>query len=234
LLEGGRIIMPAPKDPVAYERYRKNISQSLFKHYATHPETHEKIRAASTGRKHTEESKQKISATHKGEIKSLEHRQKISAALKGRNYRNGYIITDETKNKIRITLTGRKASEETKKKLSVMRQGEKCYWWRGGKSFEPYCPKFNRDLRRRVRAFFGNVCVNCGKTKAENRNWNMDVHHVNYDKMLCCNEVKPLFVTLCHSCHVGTTHTKDRLQWEIKFTKLIESEYNGKCYVEKT
>jgi hypothetical protein len=45
---------------------------------------------------------------------------------------------------------GTKRNEETRRKLSECKQGEKHPNWKGGISFEPYCPKFNADLKRRV------------------------------------------------------------------------------------
>lgn len=105
------------------------------------------------------------------------------------------------------------------------RSGENSVLWRGGKSFEPYCIKFNAYFRERVRAFFNNKCVECGMSPT---NELLNVHHVNFDKSSCCNNSKPLFVTLCRSCHAKTNF--NRSFWESKYTELINSKYGGKCY----
>jgi hypothetical protein len=115
-------------------------------------------------------------------------------------------------------------SKRQKEKMSIP---ENCPTWKGGVSFEPYCHKFNKNFKDRVRAFFGKVCIECGKTEKDNGK-KLAVHHVNYDKMICCNDVKPLFITLCKSCHTKTNNNRE--YWETHFTLIIEERYNGKCY----
>lgn len=102
--------------------------------------------------------------------------------------------------------------------------------WKGGISFQPYCQLFNTDFKTRVRVFFDNKCVECGKTNKENCK-NLCVHHVNYEKSACCDDVEPLFVSLCSSCHSKTNTNRE--YWEEKFTNLIMEKYNGKCYYTK-
>lgn len=103
--------------------------------------------------------------------------------------------------------------------------------WRGGISFEPYCPKFDEDLKERVREFFGKCCYICGIGESETGQ-KLDVHHVNYQKMACCEEeIKPLFVPLCRKCH-GKTHG-DREYWEEFFTISLEYLTDGECFYSK-
>ena len=109
-------------------------------------------------------------------------------------------------------------------------RGELSPAWKGGISFAPYCPKFNNEFKTRVRAFFDNKCVLCGKTKEENGK-NLSVHHVNYDKMVCCNENEPIFACLCVSCHTKTNHNRECLREIIE--KKINEEYNGKSFYTK-
>jgi hypothetical protein len=109
--------------------------------------------------------------------------------------------------------------------------GEKSHLWQGGISFEPYCKRFNNALREKVRAFFKNECVICGKNKIENDNKNMSVHHVEYDKTACCNDKKVHFVTLCHSCHAKSN--KDREEWKSMFLRILDEFYDGKFYCIK-
>ena len=49
-----------------------------------------------------------------------------------------------------------------------MNSGEYAVNWRGGIQYAPYCHLFTREFRTRVREFFGNKCLICGKTKEEN------------------------------------------------------------------
>ena len=101
--------------------------------------------------------------------------------------------------------------------------------WLGGKKYEPYCWKFNKEFKQRVRAFFNYQCVECGAP--ENGNI-LHTHHVNFRKGSCCDPSAPrLFVCLCNYCH-GRTHG-DRPYWEQHFTELIVSYYGGKCYFTK-
>lgn len=71
-----------------------------------------------------------------------------------------------------------------------------------GSSYGKYCEKFNDFLKRRVRAYMGNECILCGKTKKENRGRDMSVHHVYDNKMVCCNDDDRVkFAPICMSCH---------------------------------
>jgi len=72
--------------------------------------------------------------------------------------------------------------------------------------------------------------VECGKTEAENGQ-RLETHHVNLDKMACCNDNKPLFVALCKSCHGKVQYNKD--YWQQHFTDMINDKHNGKCYIPK-
>ena len=124
---------------------------------------------------------------------------------------------------------GKKHSEESRKQMSCTRRG--ITEFDRFISYDPYCIKFNFDLRERVREFYGRECVMCGKDEIENKQ-RLDVHHVNYDKMACCNDTKPLFVPLCKSCHTTITN-KGINKYEDHFTKLIEEEYGGECFAPK-
>jgi len=109
--------------------------------------------------------------------------------------------------------------------------GENNPSWKGGVSFEPYCPKFNRKFRKRVRAFFNHKCVACGMTQEENGK-DLSVHHVHYDKKTCCKEGEDVkdrkFVALCKSHHADTNN--NRAFWEDWYTEIINEFYGGQCY----
>jgi len=107
---------------------------------------------------------------------------------------------------------------------SEKHRGDKCHLWKGGVSFEPYCVKFNRRFKYRVREFFKNRCVECGIETS----YKLHVHHVNYNKQTCCNDGIPLFVTLCRGCHVKTHF--DLEYWEEHFKEILALQYGNKCY----
>lgn len=100
--------------------------------------------------------------------------------------------------------------------------------WNGGASFDNYCEKFNGNLRKRVRKFWsdliGDRCVVCGKSSIEDGNA-LNVHHVTYDKNICCNGEIPLFVPLCNKHHSKTNYDRDG--WEIWFKYYIWGATNG-------
>lgn len=113
------------------------------------------------------------------------------------------------------------------KYMGRLYSGENSPNWKGGISFEPYCPKFNRGFKERVRDFWNHECGFCGKSE-ENNGKKLAVHHVNYDKMVCCNNVAPLFILLCESCHTKTNYNRD--YWEEMFTNYIMIWFDGESY----
>jgi hypothetical protein len=110
--------------------------------------------------------------------------------------------------------------------------GENTVTWKGGISFEPYCPKFNNDLRRRVRIFFDNHCVMCGKS-GEDNGIALSVHHIEYNKDGCCDGNPVHFAALCNKCHAKTSNFKDRQRWENMLHRLIDEVYGGRSYYTK-
>lgn len=102
--------------------------------------------------------------------------------------------------------------------------------WLNGISFEPYCPKFNNEFKERVRNFWNRKCGICGKPESENRR-KLPVHHVNYEKMACCNNIPPLFMPLCDRCHSMTNFK--RTYWESILTSYIMIYFDGESYLLK-
>ena len=207
--------MPAPKDPTKYNEWRRNIGESKRN---PSPETRKKMSAAKI-RSGT------IPPSRKGTHLSETHRQKIGDGNRGvaKPPRS-----EEHCRKISKANKGRVVSKETLKKRSESTRGEKSCHWKGGISFEPYCVKFTKEFKERVRAFFGYRCVECGSLQ---NGIKLDVHHVDFNKMSCCDETTPLFVSLCHHCH-GKTQG-NRQFWQYWFTETINYQYGGKCYLTK-
>lgn len=198
------------------------------------------------GHTHTVEARKRISKSRLGTHRSAASCIKQSQSISGeKNPRFGKHLPLKTRKKISASLSGEKnpmfgkygknhpmygyhPSEENRNLQSEMRRGEKCHLWKGGVSFGKYCYKFSRDLKRRVRTFFKHRCVECGKTQEKNGRA-LDVHHVNYNKMVCCNDVKPLFVALCHSHNALANFNRE--YWEQHYTEIINEKYDGQCYL---
>jgi hypothetical protein len=138
-----------------------------------------------------------------GKHPSEETRKKLSAVHKGR------ILTDKQKKLISELAIERYKNPEERDKLA----GENGSNWRGGRSFEPYCPKFNNARKDHVRAKFNHACVLCGKAEGQRK---LDIHHIDYNKMQGCDGHEWALVPLCASCHIKTH--RDRHTW---FNKLI-------------
>ena len=85
--------------------------------------------------------------------------------------------------------------------------------WRGGISFEPYCFRFNEQLKEYVRQKFNRKCVLCGISENGEK---LSVHHVDYNKLQGCQGHTWVLVPLCHSCHSKTGY--NRWHW---FSKLL-------------
>lgn len=231
--------MPSPKDPIKREEWKKHISESHltedYKEKFNTKEFKEKMSSVTSGEKngmfgkhHSDETCTLISELKRGKIPppfTEEHIENMRIAQRGRSGEKSPMFgrkhTKETRNLMSIKASG-------KNNPMYGRSGEKSPMWKGGVSFEPYCYMFNRPFKNRVRARYDYVCVECGKTQEEKGRL-LDVHHVNYDKMVCCNSTKPLFVALCHSCNSKANGNRD--YWEKYYTEIINEKYDGICYL---
>lgn len=90
--------------------------------------------------------------------------------------------------------------------------------WIDGRSFLPYCCKFNDKLKEKIRERDNRVCQLCGKTESENR-IKLSVHHLNYDKENCYPEL----ISLCSSCHTKTNHNREH--WKVVLREILEKKH---------
>jgi hypothetical protein len=238
--------MTPPKDPEKLPAYLENLRQKSKGNRGAlgmkrSPEHKETIRKLMTGRVVTEETRRRMSEAHLGKHPTEATLEKQHKRMLGNKFRLGLthteetrkllsmrIITKEQREKTSVANKGKKRSDTTKLKISLAQSGDKCYNWKGGISFEPYCEKFNNEFKNRVRAYFGYVCPECGTPQQK---YKLHVHHVTSDKQVCCNNKPRLFVPLCESCHGKANHNCD--YWESHFTTMIQNYYSNKCYFEK-
>jgi hypothetical protein len=173
-------------------------------------------------------TKENISKSLRGRIFTEDWKQKISNSLKGNALRKGKHQPESAKERLRIARTGMKASKETKAKMSACRRGEDNPAWNGGISFGKYCPKFNREFKERVRAYFDYKCLGCGTPQNGER---LTVHHIQYNKQTCCDDTIPLFAPLCRSCHGQSNFEREKR--EEYYAGIIQQYYMGKSFFTK-
>ena len=184
------------------------------------------------GVKLSEETCRKISESLKGTIpwnkgipRSKETKDKISKTKTG--VKRGP-LPEETKKKISLAQKGRVSERKGKKRPPFSKEwkeniskakmgehvGEKNPNWRGGTSFDPYSPKFNRELKKKIRQRDNNQCVLC--EAIARRGFYLHVHHIDYDKK---NYDKKNLIILCPPCHSKTNF--NRKYWRMFFNDFM-------------
>ena len=150
------------------------------------------------GKARSNETKAKISAAMTDKTQTKEARAKISAAwTPERKAKQSAAYSDENNPMYGKTFTH---TDETKSKISAAGKGKLNPRWKGGISFEPYCPRFNFQLKEQVRNRDNRICVLCGKGEIQNGR-RLSVHHIDGDKMQGCNGKKWYLCALCLSCN---------------------------------
>ena len=93
-------------------------------------------------------------------------------------------------------------------------KGDKNSNWKGGISFEPYCSKFNNQLKERIRNRDNRTCQCCG---IKENGTKLSIHHIHYDKENCY----PDLITVCRSCN--TKANTNREYWEKYYMDILET-----------
>ena len=179
--------------------------------------------------KETDERVAKYAKTLTGKTRPPEVVQKIAESIKRNHKRKGIPRSEETKKK--ISNTKQNMSLERKEKIRESHRGKNNGRWLGGISFEPYCPKFNEELKERIRSYFEFKCMLCGKEE-ELDGRKLSCHHVEYNKNACCDGKLVQFAALCQTYHNKTTHG-DRERWENMLHIIICEIYNNRSYYTK-
>lgn len=157
-----------------------------------------------------------------GKRLSDEHKEKIGIASK-RVWQDPVVRKKTVK-----AMTGLKRSPEACINMGNAHRGKKSSRYIDGRSYEPYCEKWTKEFRRRIRAFFDHQCVLCGKPQEENGR-SLDCHHVEYNKNACCDGKPVHFVALCRSHH-SQTSCGDRQRWMNMIHRVIDEIYDGRSY----
>lgn len=164
--------------------------------------------------------------------RTKEHNKNISLAMKGHKF------SEETKQKIRNTLLGRKQGPNHKKACKGIKNGmygkkrpdlvlknklnplpgDKNPAWLGGKSFEPYGPEFNKRKKREIKTRDNFTCQLCGDLILNNsKNKFLTIHHIDYNKL---NNQDNNLITLCNFCNSSVNTSRDK--WTVFFNQKIQ------------
>lgn len=206
--------------------YGKNLTDT---HKAKLSKAFKEERNPFYGKTHSDSTKERLSTQRIGKKHTLEARQNMSKARKGKP------IHSEKEKKRRSKIFsgvnnpmygrkgelspayGRVVSEETKKKLSLVLKGkmlgESNPNWRGGVSYEPYCPIWSdKGYKVGIRERDDNNCQNpyCYKTSKR-----LSIHHIDYDKKNCHPNN---LITVCTGCN--SRANKDR-KWHTEWYRVI-------------
>ena len=106
-----------------------------------------------------------------------------------------------------------------------LQSGNKHSNWQGGKSFESYGIEFNKKFKRAIRKRDNQICMIC-MIHREKLKRALDVHHIDYNKML---SIPQNCISLCNSCHMKTNY--NRIHWT-KMLQSVLSEKYGYQYSE--
>lgn len=223
----------------ASDEHRKNISAAL-KGKTKSEQTRRKISEAK--KNPSNETRRKIREAKKN--LSEESRKNISEAQKKRfenpEVRKTHIEVMKKahgnpearkKNSERVKVYFENPDMREKTRLATIKYNVDHSWYGSVKYYEgpQYCEKWTAELRERVRAYFGYCCVQCGTPQNKRK---LAVHHVWYNKKLCCDDTPRALVPLCASCH-SLTNKANREGWSHKFQEIIDTYYDGKCWFTK-
>jgi hypothetical protein len=211
------------------------------------------------GKNHSEESKQKNREKHLGKPawnKGIEMPESFCKTMS--EVQKDKIIPDEQRKKISKSLEGREKQEEHILKVIESNSGEGFWYGHHFLKNPPralqYCELW-KDVNPRVHAFFNYKCVECDIPETKHSHIG---HHVFYVKQACCwfnddgiyysnlkapdhkdedyciGENPNYFVILCSICHGKTNgNFANRKKWAEHFKKIIDKQYNGKCFFTK-
>jgi len=209
---GKKISVARMGHPVS-EETRQKISET-FKRNGGHP---------AKGTTLPEDQKIKISIANKGKKRSDSFKKRMSESAKITKNFTGHKHTEESKLKMSLKKIGKKRSKEVRMNLSELHRGEKCIFWRGGISFEPYTPAFNKTLKKRIRERDNDTCQFPGCRKQAK---SFPVHHIDYIKGNC-DETN--LITLCWSHH-GKTNAGSRDFWQLFYEEIMAMKMENLKY----
>ena len=104
---------------------------------------------------------------------------------------------------------------------SINRSGAGCHFWRGGLSYEPYCPIWkDKEYKENIKERDNYRCLNplCG-----DKDKRLHIHHIDYDKKNCSPSN---LITLCGSCNSKANFNRE---WHtFWYQAILTKRYNYK------
>jgi len=131
-------------------------------------------------------------------------------------FQNGKVVWNKGLTKEVDERVARNARSMSKTLSDGRRAGENGSNWLGGKSFEPYAPEFNGQLKAVIRERDGYQCQFCGRVE-EQSSEKLSINHINYNKKDCRTRN---LITLCRSCNGKANFSRDK--WQFLFETLQE------------
>lgn len=196
---------------------RKKISESLRGRKLS-IETKAKLKGRKSWNKGKSGYKTNYPKVRRGAPLTEEHKNKIRESVKKDHKLYPRKLSEETKNKLRVSSTGRVFSQERCKKISESKKGKAPFRgslhpnWKGGISFEEYPINWTATLRRSIRERDRYTCKICSLQQGDKV---LDIHHIDYNKKNCNPEN---LITLCHRCHPRTNYNRE--YWKEFFKKF--------------
>lgn len=204
-------------------------------------ETIEKQRSAKKGK--TPKNLQMLHQLNKGRPKSEIAKKNMSTGQKKRYahvIKKVLLILTPEERHLRLSRAhkdhpskywlNKRMREDMKTKMCEAKIGG--FWYGAVRYYDypVYCERFDDSLRERTRAFRGYVCFECGTPQNGEK---LHIHHVHYNKKMCCDGSPRDLVPLCHDCHNKTNYNREF--WEIHFTEMIYAldPVRGKCFLTK-
>jgi hypothetical protein len=194
--------------------YRKHMSEAHKGH--RHTEEHRAKMSIGIRNKLLDDPgyREKLSASHKKRYQDPIERKKTSDSLKRVSEQPG--DSERRRKRVIARWISPEAHDRQSEVLRRNRDIAPDRWhtkggpehpnWKGGISFEPYCPAFTKKLKEEIREKFGRKCYLCPKTEEENGR-KLDVHHCDYNKGQGCGQRWSL-IPLCHRCHIKTNFNR--------------------------
>jgi len=234
---------------------RRKISQNLKKYYSTIEGKKNKIKA-STGKKHSEETKQKLSQLKKGPKNGMykknhtkEAKKKISKSMIGRKITWGHKISETKKEKTKISQKQKNQISKTLKQYYKNKPGT----FKGKKHTEKSklkmrqanLNKFDGPNHPQWRGGIANFpyCFSwpeiseaikerddkkCQNPNCPNNSKRLVSHHINYIKQHCDPDN---LITLCISCNSKANF--NRKFHQTFYQKIINKRFKGKSFIRR-